>query len=131
MNCGQTFRFGEKPGVLTNGIRAGLLALWVLLTGCATRESGPPAPDRAGQQAIPPAWAWIRPSVDAARHVEPAGDSRDEGFVRRVTELHVRRTVAELRERSPVLRALVDSGQVGVVGALYDLESGRVRFFGE
>lgn len=66
--------------------------------------------------------------MNCGRFSPPGGD--DEGFGRRVTGLYVRRTVAELRERSPVLRAQVDSGPAGVVRAVDDLESGRVRFVG-
>lgn len=41
---------------------------------------------------------------------------------------NVRRHAGELRERSEIIRTAVDAGTAGVIGATYDLESGRVRF---
>ena len=75
--------------------------------------------------------ARIRPSVEAVRSERPAGAAVDDRFVAEVTERNVRRTIEQIRERSPLLRELVDSGKVGVVGGIYELETGRVRFLGE
>jgi len=35
----------------------------------------------------------------------------------------------QIREQSPPLRELLDNGQVGLVGGMYDLSSGEVHFF--
>jgi len=34
----------------------------------------------------------------------------------------------EIRERSPILREMLDAGQIGLVGGMYDLSTGEVRF---
>jgi len=40
---------------------------------------------------------------------------------------NVRQVVAEIRTSEPVLEKLVKSGKIGVIGARYDLDSGRVQ----
>jgi carbonic anhydrase len=35
----------------------------------------------------------------------------------------------QIRERSPVLKEMIDSGQISVVGGMFDLETGRVTFY--
>ena len=50
-------------------------------------------------------------------------------YVDQVAEANVRLVMKEIRERSPVLREMIDSGQVGLVGGMYDLSTGEVRFF--
>ena len=43
----------------------------------------------------------------------------------------LRRGVAAVLERSEVLRSMRDAGSIQVVGALYDVESGRVELVQE
>ena len=56
-------------------------------------------------------------------------NSKNKVFVRLVTEANVRRTVAKLREDSPILRELEQSGQIKIVGAIHDISTGQVTFF--
>ena len=72
--------------------------------------------------------AKIQPAVAQARQQAPTLKPTDGVFVESVAEFNVRQTMAQIRERSPVLRELIDSGQVGVVGGMYDLDSGKVTF---
>jgi carbonic anhydrase len=48
-------------------------------------------------------------------------------FVDAVAQTHVKQTVALVRARSPVLAALEADGRIKIIGAMYDLESGRIR----
>jgi len=41
----------------------------------------------------------------------------------------VRRPGGAIVERGVVIRRLIEDGEVGLIGAHYDLESGEVRFF--
>ena len=54
--------------------------------------------------------------------------SKDGGYVERVIEANVRRTARDILDRSTVLSDLVAAGDLRVVGAVYDLRSGRVRW---
>ena len=69
--------------------------------------------------------AKIRPAVASAG---PAGTSKDKAFVDRVAERNVRLSIQHIREGSPLVKEMVDSGKVGLAGAMYDMTTGRVTF---
>ncbi len=70
----------------------------------------------------------IKPSVEEARKETPNGTDKDIEFVNTVAELHVKNVIRKIRENSPVLAELLDNGDVMLVGAMQDLETGEVRF---
>lgn len=72
--------------------------------------------------------AKIRPSVESTGG---KADAKNDAFVSKVAEANVRHSMKEIREKSPILRELFDSGAVGLVGAMYDIETGRVTFFAD
>jgi carbonic anhydrase len=74
--------------------------------------------------------AKIQPAVALARQQSPSLPVTDPAFIESVARINVQQTMAQIRERSPVLRELIDAGKVAVVGGVYDLESGKVTFFG-
>ena len=67
--------------------------------------------------------AKIRPSVATA-----GCSSADDACVTKVTELNVRQSMKEIRERSAYLKKYLDDGKVGLVGGIYDVATGRVMF---
>ena len=69
--------------------------------------------------------AKIQPAVAASG----PGTSKDHAYVDKVGEQNVRDAMKEIREKSPVIKEMLDSGAVGLVGAMYDLETGVVTFF--
>ncbi len=67
----------------------------------------------------------IRPAIELAqKHAGLVGDE----LVQRVSENNVEHVVHEIRARSEVLDALISEGQVGVVGAMYSVQSGAIEF---
>ncbi len=70
----------------------------------------------------------IRPAVDAVQGVPGDRSSANAEFVLAATEMNVRRTVSSIRTSSPILRDLEASGQIKIVGAMHDLETGRVTY---
>jgi len=69
----------------------------------------------------------IRPAVTSVEGY--AGKtSKDEAFVNDVIHANVKRTVADLRDRSEVLAGLETEGKIRIVGAFYSLEDGSVTF---
>lgn len=54
-------------------------------------------------------------------------DESSQDFFDSVAESNVRQSAKQLLERSATIRALVRSGRVAVQGALYDVETGKVR----
>lgn len=72
----------------------------------------------------------IQPSVYLERKTDKAErNSKNSKFVERVARIQVRRSVESIVERSLVVRQLIESGEVGLVGGYYDIETGRVSFF--
>jgi carbonic anhydrase len=57
-----------------------------------------------------------------------AGDrtTANHAFVDAVAKTHVKQTVELVRARSPVLAALETEDKIRIVGAMYDVESGRI-----
>ncbi len=69
----------------------------------------------------------IKPAVDAVA-TAPGTDrsSKNTEFVNRVAAENVRMNVKAIPQRSAVLKELVDSGELIVVGAMYNVASGEV-----
>lgn len=78
---------------------------------------------------IPPLVAHIRPAVDAAHREQPALKGAE--LVPAAIQANVRQSMAELFRRSAVICEHVRGGKLKVVGAVYDIESGRVEWLGE
>jgi MFS superfamily sulfate permease-like transporter len=58
-----------------------------------------------------------------------AGRTADnEVFVDRVAELHVRNMIRWIQANSPTLSSMALNGEIAIVGAMYDVRSGRVAF---
>jgi carbonic anhydrase len=83
-----------------------------------------------------PASKNIRSITDRiAPHVEPlyraAGGAHDAGHLREWMQANVRASVDHLHHGSQLLEELVLAGRVAVIGAEYELETGKVRFLDE
>jgi carbonic anhydrase len=70
----------------------------------------------------------LYPAVYATTGVPGPRSSENTAFVDAVTRTNVEQTVRNIVERSPVIAARVKDGQLRVVGALYDLATGKVTF---
>ena len=73
--------------------------------------------------------ANIKPAVKAVQGDYTPRSSRNAKFVQAVAEMNVQLTLQTLRDRSVVLRKLIDNGEIGLVGAMYDVSSGKVIFY--
>jgi len=54
--------------------------------------------------------------------------SKNLDFVNRVSEANVKMTIERTKSDSPVLKAMYDAGEIDIVGAMYDVKSGKVSF---
>lgn len=69
----------------------------------------------------------IKPAVAAASYSgERSG--KNAAFVDAVAATNVKQTIDTLRSTSPVLSGLEKQGKIRIVGAMYDLSSGEVKF---
>jgi carbonic anhydrase len=71
----------------------------------------------------------VRPAVEATQY-SGERSAKNYAFVDTVARKNVELTLAHIRRRSTVLADLETSGAVKIVGAMYDLETGLVEFFG-
>jgi carbonic anhydrase len=72
----------------------------------------------------------IAPAVYAVKDIREDRTSKNKAFVQKVAVENVRLTVQALTERSAILKDLVVLKQLKLVGAMHDVASGRVSFFG-
>ncbi len=73
--------------------------------------------------------ANINPAVKAVQGDYTPRNSRNAKFVQAVAEMNVQLTMQTLRDRSVVLREMIDKGQIDLIGAMYDVSSGKVSFY--
>lgn len=70
----------------------------------------------------------VEPAINNVDSSIQPRNSKNVKFVEMVTEENVRQAMKQIREDSPILRELIDSSKVAVVGGIYHLDSGRVEF---
>lgn len=71
----------------------------------------------------------IQPSVYLERDTKDQRNAKNPEFVDHVARIQVRRSVEACVERSVVLRELVETRAVGLIGGHHNLETGEVEFF--
>jgi len=71
--------------------------------------------------------AKIRPAVLASG----PGSSKDEAYVTKVAQANVSQAMKDIREKSPTIKEQLDAGTVGLVGAIYDVSTGKVTFLAD
>lgn len=73
----------------------------------------------------------IRPAVDDETVTKENRNSGNSVFVENVAIINVKRTVKSIMERSPILKEMIESGQIGIVGGIHDITTGEVIFYPE
>ena len=71
----------------------------------------------------------IKPAEEAVPTEVQPRTARNYAFVNDVAEANVRLVMKEIREHSPILSEMIDNGQIGLVGGMYDLSTGEVHFY--
>jgi carbonic anhydrase len=71
----------------------------------------------------------IQPAVYQEKGTTDNRTSKNSEFVENVAEINVKRNVKNIIERSFVLEQMLEEGQIGIVGAMHDIESGKVIFY--
>ncbi len=75
--------------------------------------------------------AMLQKIIPAVAMVNYDGErtSKNQEFVHKVSESNIKNTMAQIRLKSPILKEMEDKGEIKIVGALYDMENGKVDFF--
>jgi carbonic anhydrase len=71
----------------------------------------------------------IRPAVDDETLTKENRNSKNSVFVENVATINVKRTVKSIMQRSPILKEMIESGQIGIVGGTHDISTGEVNFY--
>lgn len=72
----------------------------------------------------------IKPAVKAVTEPSDASlrNSKNIDFVNEVAVKNVHMTIENTRNMSPVLKEMEDNGEIKIVGAMYDINNGKVTF---
>jgi carbonic anhydrase len=75
----------------------------------------------------------LQPSVYAETDTVNINDrhSKNSTFVENVASINVRRSVKSIIERSFIIEQMVEKGEIGVVGAMYNIDTGKVEFYND
>jgi len=74
---------------------------------------------------ITPMLQKIRPAVESVNY-DGERNSKNQEFVHMVCESNVKNTINEIRLNSPILKEMEDNGEIKIVGAIYDMDNGKV-----
>ena len=71
----------------------------------------------------------IQPAVYDEKTVAENRNSGNAEFVEKVASINVKRTVHAIMERSPILKEMIEKGNIGIVGGIHDITTGEVSFY--
>lgn len=70
----------------------------------------------------------IKPAVAMSQDFAGEKVSKNNAFVRHISENNVRLTMKNVREKSPILKEMEDKGEIKIVGAFYRLTDVTLEF---
>ena len=71
----------------------------------------------------------LQPAVYQEKDTQENRSSSNSDFVENVAQINVKRSVKNIIERSFILEQMVENGEIGIVGAMHNLETGEVTFY--
>jgi len=71
----------------------------------------------------------LQPAVYDEKTVTENRTSSNEGFVEKVSEINIKRTVHAIMERSPILKEMIERGECGIIGGNHNITTGEVSFY--
>ncbi|MEK6615190.1 MAG: carbonic anhydrase family protein [Bacteroidota bacterium] len=73
--------------------------------------------------------AKLRPAIQEENTVRKRRNSDNEEFVEKVAAINVKQAVKLILSQSKVLKDMIATGEAGIVGAMYKVETGKVHFY--
>jgi len=73
--------------------------------------------------------AKIKPAVEQEAVTAENRNSSNGVFVENVAELNVSLSVKNILLKSPIIADMVKNGDIGIVGGIHDITTGKVKFF--
>jgi carbonic anhydrase len=71
----------------------------------------------------------IQPAVYQESKTKENRTSNNSPFVENVAEINVKRSVKNIIERSNILERMIENSEIGIVGAMHNIETGKVTFY--
>ena len=71
----------------------------------------------------------IKPAVKSVPSDGQPRNSKNYKFVEKVAEANVKLTMQDIRQKSPVLREMIDKSDVMLVGAMLDVSTGAITWY--
>jgi carbonic anhydrase len=71
----------------------------------------------------------IQPAVFDEKSVVDNRSSSNSEFVEKVASINVNRTVQAIVERSPILKEMIENGEIGIIGGMHTISNGEVIFY--
>jgi carbonic anhydrase len=71
----------------------------------------------------------IQPAVYQEKTIKSDRNSKNEQFVENVAEINVKRNVKNIIERSNILERMIENSEIGIIGAMHNIETGKVTFY--
>lgn len=107
-----------------NVVRAKLIVV-LGHTGCGAIQA---ACDDVKKGFITQLLAKIKPAIAAETSTINDRSGKNLHFVHKVTQLNIANTIHSIYHESPILSTMMANEEIGIVGALYDINSGEVSF---
>jgi carbonic anhydrase len=73
----------------------------------------------------------IKPVVAESKKEVNKDNCSDPELIDKIAKNNALQVARQIQEQSPIIRALIESGQVGIVAGLHDINTGKVSFFEE
>lgn len=73
----------------------------------------------------------LQPAVEEEIITKKDRNSKNSEFVENVASINVRRAVNEIIQRSSILNEMLHNGEIGICGAMYNVETGVVDFYND
>ena len=73
----------------------------------------------------------IQPAVYDEKSVTENRNSSNDEFVEKVATINVKRTVNAIMERSPILKEMIETGAIGIIGGSHNITTGEVIFYND
>ncbi|MDX2045997.1 MAG: carbonic anhydrase family protein [Chitinophagaceae bacterium] len=71
----------------------------------------------------------LQPAVYQEKETKAQRNSSNSEFVENVAVINVKRTVNNIIERSYIIEQMIENGEIGLVGGMYNIKSGKVEFY--
>lgn len=71
----------------------------------------------------------IQPAIDSEKTIAEDRTSSNEDYVSKVTLINVKQAIKNISQKSPILKEMIDNGEIQVVGGVHDLVTGKVEFY--